>query len=60
MRKKAEREELMGIECVDCRNFYAAIETWGAVGNLPACGHPVRGEPPFPLCLACSSFSHTN
>lgn len=45
VRKKAEREELTGIECVDCRKFYAAIETWGAVGDLPACGHAVRGVP---------------
>ncbi len=45
VRKKAEREELTGVECVDCKKFYAAIETWGAVGNLPACGHAVRGDP---------------
>ncbi|CAL8462867.1 g2401 [Coccomyxa elongata] len=52
VRKKAEREELMGIECVDCRNFYAAIETWGAVGNLPACGHAVRGAAAPPATAA--------
>lgn len=44
MRKKAERAELKGIECVDCRKFYAAIETWGAPGDLPACGHAVTGK----------------
>ena len=59
MRKKAEREELTGIECGDCRKFYAAIETWGAVGDLPACGHAVRGESSsllrFTLPVRCCS-----
>ena len=45
VRKKAEREELTGVECVDCKKFYAAVETWGGAGDMPACGHPVRGEP---------------
>ncbi|BDA48139.1 probable DNA endonuclease RBBP8 at C-terminar half [Coccomyxa sp. Obi] len=54
VRKKAEREELLGIECVDCRKFYAAIETWGAVGDLPACGHAVRGAGAPPASAAAA------
>ena len=29
IRKKAEREALVGYDCPDCKRFYEAIESWG-------------------------------
>ena len=36
---------LQGIQCLDCRNFYEAVGTWGHQGGaLPKCGHvPLPG-----------------
>ena len=31
---------MQGIQCLDCRNFYEAVGTWGHQGGaMPACGH---------------------
>ena len=46
MRKKADREQLVGRDCQDCAGWYAALKTLG-IGGLadtrPACGHAVNG-----------------
>ncbi|EFN55297.1 hypothetical protein CHLNCDRAFT_134248 [Chlorella variabilis] len=33
VRKKAEREKLQGVECQQCKRFYAALESWGTIGQ---------------------------
>ena len=31
---------MQGIQCLDCRRFYEAVNTWGHEGQpLPTCGH---------------------
>ena len=46
VRKRAEREDLVGVECPDCRRFYAACQTWSIVppGAAPQCGHALQGD----------------
>ncbi|KAL0051390.1 hypothetical protein WJX82_006484 [Trebouxia sp. C0006] len=40
VRGKADRAALQGIQCLDCRRFYEAVNTWGHEGQpLPTCGH---------------------
>lgn len=44
VRKKAEREQLQGFDCQDCRNFYQALTSWGGTEPpMPACGHARQG-----------------
>lgn len=52
VRKRAEREDLVGVECPDCRRFYAACQTWSSVppGAAPQCGHALQGENGRPEC----------
>ena len=35
---------LQGIQCLDCKQFYEAVETWGDHAPLPICGHVLQGE----------------
>ncbi|KAK9806889.1 hypothetical protein WJX72_006513 [[Myrmecia] bisecta] len=45
VRKKDERAALQGFECLDCKRFYEALQTWnGNMQGLPACGHAVAGQ----------------
>ncbi len=47
VRKKADREKLVGRDCQDCAGWYAALKTLGIGGmadTRPACGHAVGGE----------------
>ena len=52
VRKRAEREDLVGVECPDCRRFYAACQTWSSVppSAAPQCGHALQGENGRPEC----------
>ena len=45
VRKKAEREDMLGVECTDCQRFYEACQTWNSIAPtaLPKCGHAVQG-----------------
>ena len=56
VRGKAEREALEGTACRQCRQFYAAVASWGGGGapgggsgggpEVPACGHQSRAGAP--------------
>lgn len=43
---------------MDCQRFYNAVQTWGGMPELPACGHAVQGMS-FPFCtvspVCCTS-----
>ncbi|KAK9825186.1 hypothetical protein WJX81_004947 [Elliptochloris bilobata] len=44
VRNRAERAELPGYECPDCKRFYDALQTWGAAPlPPPICGHAAPG-----------------
>ena len=43
VRKKADREQLVGRDCQDCAGWYAALKTLGIGGMRPACGHDIAG-----------------
>ena len=46
VRKKADREQLVGRECQDCAGWYAALKTLGIGGmrdSRPTCGHAAAG-----------------
>lgn len=44
VRGKEARENLAGWDCAQCRAFYDALSTWGAVvaGTAPVCGHVLK------------------
>ena len=52
VRKRAEREDLLGVECPECRRFYEACQTWSSVPPCaaPKCGHALQGENGRPEC----------
>ena len=58
VRKRAEREALVGVECADCWRFYAACQTWNMVplGAAPHCGHALQGKD----CRQCVLISSSH
>ena len=46
VRKKGDREAMLGVECADCQRFYEACQTWNSIApaSLPKCGHAVQGR----------------
>lgn len=42
VRRKADRDDLPGFDCADCKAFYDALATWGHVHEAPACGHAIK------------------
>lgn len=71
VRRKADREMLLGHTCPDCAGFYVALASWSPANRStahdggrtaaqplsPACGHGKRG-PPLPAIL-CLSMLYT-
>ena len=55
VRKKEEREALLGVECQDCQSFYRACQTWGTLAPAagPECGHAMDGDAP---CQVLAGF----
>ena len=53
VRKKSEREAMLGVECPECQGFYEACQTWNSMApaELPKCGHAVQGK-----AIYCGSF----
>lgn len=51
VRKQAARRELQGVECVHCRQFYDALDSWGVFDKVPGCGHISEGAIPCSVVL---------
>lgn len=42
VRRRADRDDMPGFDCADCKAFYDALATWGHVHDAPACGHTIK------------------